>query len=125
MWLQGAKRARIVIKPNLQLHHDKVSCSILLRWWKKHFLAKSTRLFGHMLSIALYNAFRKKKRKRKNLERPSVQFIGNFLFCILELNCSLCSPETNYEAQHENQAVLPLKKLSPFVMQGEIAKIQT
>lgn len=82
-------------------------------------LAKSILLFRHMLSIVLYNAIRKK------IKCPSVQFIGNFLFCILEPECLLRSPETNYSAQHENQVVLPVKKLCPIFRQGDIAKTQT
>lgn len=62
-WLLGPECAHILIKRNFQLHHDEVSCSILIVMLKKTtHLAKSTRLFGHMLSIALYNAFGKKKK---------------------------------------------------------------
>lgn len=69
--LQGSESARVLIKCNYQLHHDEVSCSISLWCWKKQktktntHLAKSTVLLGHMLSIALYNEFGKKKKSEK------------------------------------------------------------
>lgn len=69
---------------------------------EKHVLCKATQLFGHMLSIVLYNVLKKKKS-----ECPGVQFIGNFMFCILELDCPLSFTEANCTALHKPKSLCP------------------